>query len=540
MKLHGIFALSFSLATLAPAAAAAQGLSLPLGAAPSTPSPYGVPVKRVNNLDTAPITFEGQRLFTIGAPLALDNGAVPPIVQRVYTISADLREIVPASALIKGSRFDANTFKVQIGNENGHPILYATDAIKRENAPIMTITAADATVNGLSKEELAIEWEGILQNALGRAILAAQPAYMREQLRKVPFVLLGGALATLLLIWLRRRLRATAKAAPPERRTLYANLLWLAGFVGAVIWAGIVYWLMTLFQVTRTYANQLSGSFLEVAILWICVAVLDRALGLLIERVAAAWASNILLTPDQRARIKLRSPTLVRSAENLKSLLLWAIAILWTFSILSASAVSVLTIGAIAAFALSFAAQSLIKDYLNGFLILAEDQYAIGDYVTIGSTSGIVEDLTLRITRIRTDEGRLVTIANSTVTSVENATRFWARVDFRIAIAGSSNVDRAIAVLQETLDTLAADERWSKTIIEPPKVLGVDAISHAGIVLRAWIKTAPTERAPVAREVNRRVEEAFRRAGIGVGVPQTLFTQTPNRTESRTTRPQTP
>ena len=115
----------------------------------------------------------------------------------------------------------------------------------------------------------------------------------------------------------------------------------------------------------------------------------------------------------------------MRAVENLKSIVLWAIAILATLSVLSVSAFSVLTIGAVIAFALSFATQNLIKDYLNGFLILAEDQFAIGDVVTINGFSGNVEDLTLRITRVRTDDGRLVTIPNSSVVAVENPTRLW-------------------------------------------------------------------------------------------------------------------
>lgn len=526
MSLSSKVALALVLLAFAPLTAAAQSLSLPIPAAPATASPYGFTIKRVNNLDSAPITFEGQRLFTIAAPLGVDSSAVPPIVQRVYSISAALRSIAPESAFPTKSRFNADTFKVEIGNENGLPTLYATDDVKHENAPIMTVTAADATLNGLSKEELVIEWQSILESALHHAILATQPAYIQAQLRKIPFVVIGGILATLLIMWLRRRLRASGKATDAiERRTVFAALIWLFGLLVFAIWAGIVYWLMTIFPATRAYANLLSDRFLELVIVWIALAVLNRALSLVIVRSAGAWSANLLLTADQRTRIKLRSPTLIRSAENLKAIVLWTIAIFWTLSILSVSAISVLTIGAIAAFALSFAAQSLIKDYLNGFLILAEDQYAIGDYVAIGTIVGTVEDLTLRVTRIRTDEGRLVTIPNSTITIVENTTRSWARVDFRVPVAVSSNIDRAVTVLQTALDELAADPQWSKVILEPPKVLGVDSVSHSGVVLRAWIKVIPTERAPMAREVNQRVGEAFARSGIAIGAPQAMVLQ---------------
>lgn len=511
--------------TLLTASPSAQNLALPMPAAPATASPYGVPIKRVNNYDTAPVTFEGQRLFTIAAaPPPLDSVEVPLVVQRVYTIQANLRQIAPAAISSRSARFDSKTFTIVIGDENGSPTLYATDGTKHDKAPIMTITAPDASFNGEPKEELAIQWRAILQSALGRAVLASEPDYMRAQLRKLPLVLLGGAIATLLIVWARRRLRATGKTIEAGgRRTFIAGLLWVLGVAVLAMWALIGYWLLTIFPFTRTFANQLSGRFVQLATLWIVIAVLNRAIGLAIARAAESWRSNLLLTAEQRARMKLRSPTLVRSAENLKSILVWTIAIVWTFSILAISTVSILTIGAVVAFAFSFATQSLIKDYLNGFLILAEDQFAIGDTVTIGGVSGTVEDLTLRITRIRTDEGRLVTIPNSTIMAVENATRSWARVDYRVSIAGSSDVERATAVLQNVLDGLTTDPRWIKAILEPPQVLGVDAVSYAGVVLRAWIKTVPSERAALSREINQRVGDAFRRNGIAIGASQSAL-----------------
>ena len=133
---------------------------------------------------------------------------------------------------------------------------------------------------------------------------------------------------------------------------------------------------------------MLTTRSIRVVILWLILALLDRLLNVAIVRVADNWESSLFATPGDRARLTLRRPTVVRAVENLKSIVLWAIAILATLSVLSVSALSVLTIGAVIAFALSFATQNLIKDYLNGFLILAEDQFAIGDVVTINGFSG--------------------------------------------------------------------------------------------------------------------------------------------------------
>ncbi|HEY1883342.1 MAG TPA: mechanosensitive ion channel family protein [Candidatus Cybelea sp.] len=534
--------------TGAPVLAQVPGVPLGIPGYTATASPWGFPIKRVNNLDTAPIFFEGQRLFVVAAPAAPADAPVPPIVQRVDTINDNLQRIVPAAVSLgnrPASHFDPKTFKVSIGSENGYPTLYATDGSRREVAPIMTLTEPDATLNSMSKNDLAVQWQGVLEAALGRALLTAEPQYFASQLRRLPFVILGGLLATVLLIVLRRRLRrrndvldAAAESVDPHEtsdsagaknlrieRSIVSGGLRLSSAALLAMWAVIVLWVLGILPSTHALANQLTTRSIRVVVVWLILALLDRLLNVAIVRVADNWESSLFATPGERARLTLRRPTVVRAIENLKSIVLWAIAILATLSVLSISPASVLTIGAVIAFALSFATQSLIKDYLNGFLILAEDQFAIGDVVTINGFSGNVEDLTLRITRLRTDDGRLVTIPNSSVVAVENQTRLWSRIDYRVAVAASSDITRAIEVLTATLDQIAADPGWNKTIVEPPQMLGVDAVSHAGIVLRAWIKTLPAQKAALTREINQRVSEAFRKENISLGVPQSVVLQ---------------
>jgi small conductance mechanosensitive channel len=291
------------------------------------------------------------------------------------------------------------------------------------------------------------------------------------------------------------------------------------------VWVAIAIWLLGIRQPTRALAADLTSRSTRLVLLWLVLLLLDAVLTTGIVRVADNLESGLFVSAAARARLALRRSTIVRAAENLKSIALWVIAIIATLSILSVSAASVLTIGAVIAFALSFAMQNLIKDYLNGFLILAEDQYAIGDYITINAFSGTVEDLTLRITRLRADDGRLVTIPNSSVSAVENQTRTWSRIDFKVAISPSSDIARACTVLGATLEEIAKDPKWRRSIMEAPQVLGVDDISHAGIVLRAWIKTIPEEKARLTREINRQVSETFRKEKIGLGIPQSIVLQ---------------
>jgi small-conductance mechanosensitive channel len=539
-------ALVAALFAMVPATARAQNFPLPLPATSPETSSYRV--KRVGNLDTAPVMFEGRPLFTVAAPAAGEGNPAPPIVQRVGTIEENLRRIVHGGTQrtflgVGASRFDAATFKVGIGKENGYQTLYAGDGKHAETDRILTLTESDVALHGISGVQLAETWQLVLQKALAPAILAIQPDYFYLQITRLPLVLLAAAILTWLLVRLRRFLRkrrdkldAVATEIDPagtsgaleakrlrfERTVASAGLLIVAGFVFA-LWVLVLLWILSIIPSTRVLAGGLSSRIFALVVLWLTLVVIDRVLNVVIVRLSNEWVLHAKADAAGYSRVTLRRPTVAKALENLKSIVLLALGAVGTFSILQISTASAITISALFAFAVSIAAQSIIKDYVNGFLILAEDQFAIGDFITVNATSGVVENLTLRIVQIRTDDGKLVTIPNSTIVAVENATSGWARVDFRVAISLDSDVERATAVLQGVLDELSLDPRWAKTIIEPPRVLGVDSISHAGIVLRAWIKTAPSARSALSREINRRVEAAFRSNRIRIAFPLTVL-----------------
>jgi small conductance mechanosensitive channel len=535
--------------TAFPSAALAQ-LPIPIVAPSTSATTYGFPVRRVGNLDTATITFQGVRLFTIAAPAAPDSSDVPPIVQRVETIEDNLRRVVPPSTSgnffdPSATRFEPETFKVEIGSENGYSTLYATDGHHKDVAPLMTLTQSDSAYYALPSAELAKQWQAALQTALAPAVLAAQPAYIRQQVGKLPYVFAAAIAFTILAQFLRRflnrrrdlieakaqALREAGEADSDEagklhlRDSLLITGRWIVGLLGLTLWALVILWTLTIFPPTQVLARVLASRTIRILVLWVVILVIDRVLTLVFARIAEAWEGNPFLPPGDRARQLLRRPTLLRAAESLKSTVLYLIAIGTTLSILTVSVASVLTLGAVLAFAISFASQSLIKDFVNGWLILAEDQFAIGDYVTINGTTGSVENLTLRLTQLRTDDGKLVSMPNSSIVAVENATRSWSRIDFRVSVANNTDVAKATDLLKQTLDELAADPQWRAVVLEPPQILGVEAVTHAGIVLRAWIKTAPGERGPLTRELNRRVDDAFRANSVAIALPQTVLVQ---------------
>jgi small-conductance mechanosensitive channel len=177
------------------------------------------------------------------------------------------------------------------------------------------------------------------------------------------------------------------------------------------------------------------------------------------------------------------------------------------------------TIGSVTAIGVSLAAQNFVRDFINGFLVLAEDQYVLGDFVTINGYTGLVEQLTLRMVQIRDGAGNLITIPHSSVTNVVNHSRNWSRIDYRLSVDPAADVDKALEALRGTIQQLALEPHWRSAILTPLEWIGVDALSRDWMLLRASVRTAPLRQFELRRELNARVRRAYREEGIGFGAP---------------------
>jgi small conductance mechanosensitive channel len=183
--------------------------------------------------------------------------------------------------------------------------------------------------------------------------------------------------------------------------------------------------------------------------------------------------------------------------------------------------------------AVGLGSQSLIKDFFAGFLILLEDQFSVGDTVKIGETSGTVEQLTLRVTRVRALDGSLALIPNGSVGTVINYSKGWSRVVLDVEIDYKEDVDRAMRVMLETATQMREDR--GADIIEQPTMLGVDKLGAAGVTLRLLAKTAANKQADVGRELRRRLKLAFDQEGIKTPspAPQLILPLTVEETKAR-------
>ncbi len=169
--------------------------------------------------------------------------------------------------------------------------------------------------------------------------------------------------------------------------------------------------------------------------------------------------------------------------------------------------------------AVGFGAQSLVRDFFNGALILIENQFSVGDVISVAGISGVVEDFSLRRTTLRDLSGVVHTVPNGEIAVTSNQTRSWSRVNENIQVAYDTDMDRAIEVVNDVGRSLAEDPAWKDRVLEPPSVLRVNSLDESGITLKVTGSVRPSEQWAVAGEFRRRLLTAFAGAGIEIPFP---------------------
>jgi small-conductance mechanosensitive channel len=191
------------------------------------------------------------------------------------------------------------------------------------------------------------------------------------------------------------------------------------------------------------------------------------------------------------------------------------VTIVFAFAVLTAlpefgfNVTPVEAVAAVASLALGFGAQGLVKDWINGLLIVIEDQYVVGDMIQLNGETGRVEHLTLRRTLLRNPQGAMVTIPNSLVGQVLNLSRDWSQAFVDVTIPSDEMAGRAIAVLEKIAGDFRNDADWSGALVDGPRVLGIESMSLDGTVLRLQVRTVLNRKDDVARELRRRIKFGF-------------------------------
>jgi small conductance mechanosensitive channel len=229
-----------------------------------------------------------------------------------------------------------------------------------------------------------------------------------------------------------------------------------------------------------------------------------------------------VLTPSTGQRFErevARAATIRGITESTLRVVLFTLFILYALSELGAPIGTFLAGLGILGLAVSFGAQSLVKDLISGFFILAEDQYGVGDVIRIGDLSGDVEAITLRVTTLRNIDGQVHIIPNGQIDKVTVMSKDWSRALLDVEVAYDTNLEKALMVFKDEADRLHQDAEWSWRMLEFPELLGVQAFGTSGITLRLLFKTLPKEQWSVAREFRKRIKDRFEQEGIEIPLP---------------------
>ncbi len=415
----------------------------------------------------------------------------------------------------------------------------AQDCSSLRSERLFTVTDIDARANDVGVPVRARQLQLTIERGLETARQERSHQYLRKQIITGLCVFASILLVNFPLNRGVKKLRRLAKELAPSAnlKTLSVadqltrrqkwNLIEiqyrLLQLVQVFMWCGGSLFILTLYPQTRIIPYLLIAALripFRVSIVALIVYLLIRWTYFLIAKLSsAAIASQTAdLKINQRGKLRINTTTrIIRSAVTIA----WVgVGILAAFWVNGVNLAPLLTGAGIFGLGLSLASQNLIKDAINGFIIIWDDRYAVGDIVDIGAVSGLVENINLRITQLRDAEGRLITVPNSVIEIVANRSSQWSRADINIPVAYQTDIDRALGVIDRVAQAITKDPQWQERIWEFPNILGIEQFSDRGILIRVWIKTEPLQQWDVAREFRRRVKIAFDRAGIPIPVPQ--------------------
>ena len=530
-------------------------------------------VEHLGNIEVAPIKLDGQILFKIASPTVLNGDKQVdriPVEIRANRIEENLNRIIgnnairlsPPYGIETSTAYDPKTLKVYVAKLNDTTTIFARDNAHPLPLPLLTVTQSDAEYWGMPIEQVAALMQDKVERHLHQALEERTTIHLSLQLFKAVLITLGMLTGSFVLLLLGKLLRKRDKflkaqqadkaeqtspisskaldendpafqrlnalhrqkyqSALERRRSLISFLNWLLIWAYVILWIVGILFVLSLFPWTKPLVWTILS--LPIKLLGICfvVGLTNLLIDTLLNSLEKAWNGYRIFGSEDEQRKSLRLTTTISVLKDTKMVAIYLIAIIWGISILGAPVIPILAASGLLVIALSFSFQNLVKDLITGCLILWEDQFAIGDTITIQNTnghlaSGLVENMNLRITQLRDLSGRSIVIPNSTITQVQNMTRSWSQVDFSIEISHGTDIDRAIAVIQKAAELMLEEEDWRESIVTSPHVLGIDSVSHSGLVIRVLIRTKPAQQWRVEREFRRRVLIALGEHNIALG-----------------------
>ena len=259
--------------------------------------------------------------------------------------------------------------------------------------------------------------------------------------------------------------------------------------------------------------------------------IVRRALRRVIERAkdpGAMLPGGFLSGPEDeeevrvtRARREQRAEALGTLAESVVRVLVWGFAILTALGTVGVNLAPLIAGAGVLGVAIGFGAQDIVKDFLSGVIMLVEDQYGVGDVIDAGAASGVVEEVSLRTTRLRDVNGVVWHIPNGSIGRVGNMTQEWSRMLVDVDVAYETDVDRALELLADVVARFEEREDVRERLFgEPMEVVGVHALGDSGITIRVIGKTQPGQHWALGRLFRQVVKRELEAAGIEIPYPQ--------------------
>ncbi|MFZ2502767.1 MAG: mechanosensitive ion channel family protein [Nocardioides sp.] len=200
--------------------------------------------------------------------------------------------------------------------------------------------------------------------------------------------------------------------------------------------------------------------------------------------------------------------------KSIASGLIFAVALLMVLSELNLDITPLLASAGILGLALGFGGQSLVKDFLSGLFVIIEDQFGVGDTVNLGEATGVVEAVSLRVTRLRDHSGTVWYVRNGEILRVANQSQNWARAIVDVLVAPTADLTKAQAILRSVAQDIWEDDELNDVLVELPEVAGVETVNGEAATLRVHVKTTPTAQVRIARVFRERATSRLAAEGI--------------------------
>ena len=246
-------------------------------------------------------------------------------------------------------------------------------------------------------------------------------------------------------------------------------------------------------------------------------------IGLKLIKTLSKRSSKLFLKKKDDKEARKRADTISSVIRNTLSITAVLITLLVILGQIGIEIGPLLAAAGIAGLAIGFAGQSLVKDIINGFFILLEDQIRVGDIVEIAGRSGVVEQINLKLTRLRDLEGNVHFIPNSNIDVVSNKTKEYSCYLLDIGVAYRENADEVMEVIKQIDEEMRNDPKWEDQILQPIEIFGLDRFDDSAVVVRARTRTAPAMQWGVGREFKRRIKKRFDELDIEIPFPHTTL-----------------